>query len=235
MRYKIITIIGAVLATGCAKHPMDPTLEFQPPKYVEQMPSKQQERTENLGSLFGKGDTPLFGDKKAMRVNDIVTVTITESIESSSSGKKQLAKTNNSESSLDATVTPDIYWRGKQNSIGQTGLSLTLPTMNSSRNFTGTASASRTEALETTITARVIKILSNGNYFISGSREILMDGQKQILRVTGVIRSEDIDSSNTIDSKYISDAKILYDTEGDITESTNQNWFSKTFNAIAPW
>jgi flagellar L-ring protein precursor FlgH len=63
----------------------------------------------------------------------------------------------------------------------------------------------------------------------------LIDGEKNIIRVAGVIRPSDIDATNTIDSKYISDAKIEYKTEGEIERATNKNWFAKFLDAVSPF
>jgi flagellar L-ring protein precursor FlgH len=59
----------------------------------------------------------------------------------------------------------------------------------------------------------VVKVLNNGNYFISGRRELLINGEKQIMQISGVIRPIDIDPDNMILSTQIADAKILYKTE----------------------
>ncbi|MNN79681.1 Flagellar L-ring protein precursor [compost metagenome] len=80
-----------------------------------------------------------------------------------------------------------------------------------------------------------MRILRNGNYFIAGSRELLLNGTKQTVRITGVIRPYDIAQDNTIDSKYISDAKILYETEGDIRESTRKPWGSRLVESVWPF
>ncbi|OOX97413.1 flagellar basal body L-ring protein, partial [Campylobacter coli] len=58
---------------------------------------------------------------------------------------------------------------------------------NSTNNYQGTGAQSRNESFNTTISTRVIKILSNGNYFIEGSRELLINGEKQIIQLSGVI------------------------------------------------
>ena len=72
----------------------------------------------------------------------------------------------------------------------------------STNSFSGKGTNTRDEKFTTTISARVIKILENGNYFIEGSRELLINGEKQIIQISGVIRPYDIDQTNTINSKY---------------------------------
>ncbi|RUM56248.1 MAG: flagellar basal body L-ring protein FlgH [Nautilia sp.] len=218
---------------GCSHHPMDPDIDIKPPKYVEQMPSKDVEVSHNVGSLFNNGDN-LFSDKKAMKVNDIVTVLINFKVKASSSGKRQTSE---------ATTTPmggvNMLVNGINHISNVTGLpNLGLNTLTdntTTRNFQGQGSNTRDDSFSATVTARIIKVLKNGNYFIAGSREVLIDGEKNIIRVCGVIRASDIDSTNTIDSKYIADAKIEYKTEGEIERATNKNWFAKFLDAVSPF
>ncbi|GAB6044932.1 flagellar basal body L-ring protein FlgH [Caminibacter profundus] len=235
MKKSLILITPMLFFLGCASHPMDPTVSMTPPKYVEEMPSKEKETLSNPGSLFTNGDN-LFSDTKAKQVNDVVTVVITEQITQSSQASKKLNEANTDAGGLfDMSVSGALNWRGDTKNIGKTGLSLNLPSMNSSRTFQGSGTQQRNEKFETTISARIVKILANGNYYIYGTREIFVDGQKQIIKISGVIRPEDISPDNTIDSKYIADAKIAYETQGDLKRYTEQNWFSKFWSAIAPW
>ena len=235
-KYLLLSSLLVLFFTGCASHPMDPTINMKPPKYVEQMPSKDNDYPQNNpGSLFTNGDN-LFSDTKAMKVNDIVTIVITEQVKQSSQASKKLNEANTDSGGLfDATVSGGVSLNGRDHTFGKTGLSLNFPSMNSSRTFQGSGTQQRNETFQTTISARIVKILKNGNYFIMGTREIYVDGQKQVIEISGVIRPQDIASDNTIDSKYIADAKIAYKTEGDIKRYTEQNWFAKFWSAIAPW
>jgi flagellar L-ring protein precursor FlgH len=236
MKKYLFAVLGAVFFIGCSTHPMDPTINMKPPKYVEQMPSQSKDiPTNNPGSLFTNSDN-LFSDTKAMKVNDIVTVVITEQVKQSSQASKKLSEANSDAGGLfDASVSGGISIGGKDYNMRKTGFSLNLPSMNSTRTFQGSGTAQRNELFQTTISARIIKVLDNGNYYIMGSREIYLDGQKQLIEVSGVIRPQDIAADNTIDSKYISDAKIAYKTEGDIKRYSEQNWLAKIWSAIAPW
>ena len=235
MKRKIFIVFSVLFYIGCASHPMDPTITMTPPKYVEEMPSKVQDNVRNPGSLFTNEDN-LFSDTKAKKVNDVVTVIITEQIKQSSQASKKLNESNSDAGGLfDASISGGIYAGGREFRGAKTGISLNLPSMNSSRAFQGSGSNQRSEKFQTTISARIVKILANGNYYIYGTREIYVDGEKQIIKISGVIRPEDISPDNTIDSKYIADAKIAYETEGSLKRYTTQNWFAKFWSAIAPW
>jgi len=227
------TLLLTLLAfSGCSQHVVDPEIDFKPPEYVEQLPSREtHENMDSQGSLFGQGDNPLFSDHKAMHVNDIVTVIISETANSSSSNIKQLAETDTN--ALGGGVftggpsSQGVAALNKLSDIGFTG--------NSSSSFDGSGNTALNNSLSTTVSARVVKILSNGNYFVSGRREILVDGEKQIVQLSGVIRPFDIDQNNQINSAQMADAKIMYKTEGDLKRATQQGWGTKLVQAIWPF
>jgi len=232
-----LTILLTLLAfSGCSQHVVDPEIDFKPPEYVEQLPSKETHETmDSQGSLFGQGDNPLFADHKAMHVHDIVTVVISEAATSSSSNNKQLAETDSAAlgggtftAGGGSSTTDDLV--NKLNRATNIGF-----TANSTSSFDGSGRASHNNTFTTTVSARVIKVLSNGNYFVSGRREILVDGEKQVIQLSGVIRPFDIDQNNQINSAQMADAKIMYKTEGDIKRATEQGWGTKLVQAIWPF
>jgi len=235
MRVFACSFVAVLVLAGCSVHPADPKISMKAPVYVDETPSKVNETmAPNPGSLFGQGDNPLFSDLKAMHLNDVVTVTITEKTAQSSTGKKALTK--QSSDSLGAGITTAAGGgvlgavAKNLNEVGNIGF-----TTGSNNSFTGNGSNTRNETFTTTISARIIKILNNGHYFIEGSRELLINGEKQIIQVSGVIRPYDIDKNNNIDSKYIADAKILYKTEGDIDQTTTKPWGAKFMETIWPF
>ncbi len=235
MKMKFLMIFGAVGAflSGCTA--TDPRISMEPPAYVEEMPAKETGlgRTQP-GSLFGRGDNPLFADKKAMNVNDIVTIVISETTNQSSSANKKTSEDSTTTLSGGVITTPEnSILSGVANNInkvGNIGFS-----GGGSTAYTGSGTTSRAETFTTTISARIIKVLANGNYFIEGSKEILLNNEKQIVQITGVIRPYDINQNNEISSRYVSDAKIMYKTEGDLDKATTKPWGTKLLEAIWPF
>lgn len=235
MRVFACSFVVVLVLAGCSVHPADPKISMKAPVYVDETPSKVNETMPpNPGSLFGQGDNPLFADLKAMHLNDVVTVTITEKTAQTSTGKKALTKQSTDALGAGITTAAGGGVLGtvskNLNEVGNIGF-----TTGSNSSFTGNGSNTRNETFSTTISARIIKILNNGHYFIEGSRELLINGEKQIIQVSGVIRPYDIDKNNNIDSKYIADAKILYKTEGDIDQTTTKPWGSKFLETIWPF
>jgi flagellar L-ring protein precursor FlgH len=62
-----------------------------------------------------------------------------------------------------------------------------------------------------------------------------VDDQKQLIQISGVIRPYDIDQYNKISSTQISDAKILYKTQGDMDRATQQGWGTKIIQSVWPF
>jgi flagellar L-ring protein precursor FlgH len=185
---------------------------------------------------IGQGENPLFSDHKAMHVNDIVTVVISETAKSSNTGAKQLATSDSTKLGGGLFSNTGAANSGMQSKIaglnGYTNVGFSSDTTNT---FKGTGSATKDASFTTTVSARIVKVLRNGNYFISGKREILIDDQKQIVQISGVIRPYDIDQYNKINSAQMSEAKILYKTEGDVDRATEQGWGTKILQAVWPF
>ena len=228
--------LSIIFFSGCTAKLTDPEIDFKPPTYVEQMPAKENRQDfTSTGSIFGQGENPLFSDHKAMHVSDIVTVVISEVAKSSSTGSKQLSENDSSQlgGGIFSSTGANAGVNSKVANIN--GFSSLGFNAGSTSAYKGSGSATKDASFTTTISARVVKVLKNGNYFISGKREILIDDQKQIVQLTGVIRPYDIDQYNNINSSQISDAKILYKTEGDVDRATEQGWGTKIIQSIWPF
>lgn len=201
-----------------------PQIDFNPPDYVEEMPSKEfLPAPAQAGSLFGQGERPLFADRRAMRPNDLITINIDENSTASLSSSKNYTSTSNGQ-----TNAPVLNYNGTDEEIAQdtqelnntTNYSLQKTTDNST--FNGSGAQSRNDALKFSITARILKVLENGNYFVYGHNEVLIDGEKRLVTISGVIRPYDIQRDNTISSKYISDSKISYLSVGSIGQTNHK-------------
>ncbi len=229
-------LAASLLLSGCTAKLTEPEITFTPPKYVEEMPSREEESSFTAqGSLFGQGDSPLFSDHKAMHVNDIVTVVISETATSSNKASKALTEADKlglnggifAGAGANSTVNSAI---GRVNGVSEIGF-----TGGSTSSYSGSGAATKNASFTTTVSARIVKVMSNGNYFIVGRREIMVDDQKQIMQLSGVIRPYDIDQNNQINSAKVSDAKIMYANEGDVDRSINRGWGSKLVEAIWPF
>ena len=214
------------------------SIDFNAPDWVEERESADNDIPElpRAGSLFGSGDRPLFSDRRAMKPDDLITVVISESANANFSTNK-----NYNGASGGNVTPPSLEYLGNdetQKQIAQDLNDMTaynLTKANNTSNFQGGGAQTRSEALNATLTARIIKVLDNNTYFIHGRREILVDGEKQILEVSGVVRSFDISKDNVVQSKHIANAKIAYSSLGPISETNRKKPVSDGIESLYPF
>jgi len=165
-------------------------------------------------SLWRTGARTFFNDQRAQHVGDILTVLI--NIDDS-------AKTSNSTSSSRTSgVTAGIpHLLGLESSLGKI-----LPggfdpanalSTNSKTSNDGAGAVNRQEKISLTIAAVVSAVLANGNLVIQGTQEVRTNTEVRQLTVAGIVRPEDISSSNTILHTQIAEARINYGGRGDIS------------------
>jgi flagellar L-ring protein precursor FlgH len=167
----------------------------------------------SANSLWRNGARAFFADQRASRVGDILTVSV---------DIDEFAKTTNStqagRQSSTTTGVPHIF--GLESSLGKILPSAYDPSnMISSSTKTsnqGQGTIDREEKITMTIAAVVTAVLPNGNLVIQGSQEVRTNTDVRQLTVAGIVRPEDISSSNTIKHTQIAEARIDYSGRGDI-------------------
>lgn len=144
----------------------------------------------------------LYSDHRAMRVDDILTILIVESAKAGSESQTNTSKQNSTE----------LKSNGGSGTLGF------LPSFGFSGGnkvgFDGKGGTSREGSLVATISARVIKVLDNGNLVIEGNKVVEINEEKEIIKITGMVRPQDIQKNNIIYSSSISDAQITYTGKG---------------------
>ncbi len=194
-------------------------------------PQKESERDEDRASLWSDKSPFLFIDRRASRVGDIITILISET----SSGSKNASTEVERESSLTAALSALLGYEEAikaRNSRFNPDTALSASTTNT---FESDASTSRSGQLTATISAKVVEVLPNGNMAIEGRREITVNEEEQIIKLSGIIRPEDIGPNNTVESQFIANAKILYTGEGVIGDKQRPGWFTRIFDIIWPF
>jgi flagellar L-ring protein precursor FlgH len=165
-------------------------------------------------SLWRTGARTFFNDQRAGRVGDILTVLITVN----DSAKTQNT-TNTNLTTSNAMGVPNFF--GLESSLGKILPGAFDPTKvittNTAAASAGTGGVNRAEQISLTIAAVVTQVLPNGNMVIQGTQEIKTNDDIRQLTVAGVVRPEDISSSNTILSSQIAEARINYGGRGDIS------------------
>lgn len=178
------------------------------------------------GSIYDPDGGPvgMIADKTARRAGDLVTVLIAESQDLSNEETSNLKK----ETSLDYALTS---FNLKPSAFD------VLPdlTAESTDDFQGTANYKKKGTFTARITAIVADVLPNGNLVIQGRREIRIDNETKLIEFSGIVRSYDIQSNNTIASELVAEAHVSYTGEGVLTNSTNRTGVGSVIHDFISW
>ncbi len=173
------------------------------------------------GSLWV--DNSLYTDLKARKVGDIVTIIVKESAKSKDTGSVESKKDISFKS-----IIKNLF--GLKDEVANiTGLKdpTNLLDLSSSYSYKGSGKNEQSSVLETKITAVVTQVLPNGNLVIEGKRTILVNGERKIVGVRGIVRPYDISPDNTISSEYIANAEIVYEGKGVVSKSQSPLLFTR--------
>ncbi|MEO5821983.1 MAG: flagellar basal body L-ring protein FlgH [Vicinamibacteraceae bacterium] len=163
-------------------------------------------------------------DRRARLVNDLVTIRVVESIEGAGSADSALDK----KSSATAGVGGLFGLTKKIPSIDPGGLAKT----SSDSKFEGSGATSRSGTLSATITARVLEVLPNGDLVLEGAREIDINGDRQMVVLTGVARPRDVSDQNVVLSPSIGQLRIRYFGRGLMKDNLKPGWLIRVLNKV---
>ncbi len=237
-----ILIVGL---TGCAatRQTLPPVAEKMTVKQEMQIKVEPLAQPEFQGSLYAAGSSfnDFFIDTKARQVGDIVTVKISESSKATNSADTKTGRTSSLEAGIDTLFGTEDWYRDKVLDKIPSSLPKPDPFGNPSvkgsmsSDFDGSGSTSRSGDLSAFITCRVTRVLPNGNLYIVGSREVLVNHETQMIILSGVIRPRDINDDNVILSTFVSDAKIAYSGSGIVNDRQRPGWLANLLNSVWPF
>jgi flagellar L-ring protein precursor FlgH len=162
----------------------------------------------------------LYTDKKARRVEDVITVMVQESAKAMNDTQTETDEAQQSSMGINAGSGPLNFVPGMSVSGG------------ASTNYDGKGKTSRAGSVKATVSARVIRVLDNGNLLIEGHKEVEVNQEKEILKVSGIIRPDDISPDNTVYSSKLADARIHYSGKGDASQASKQGWLARFWHWI---
>ena len=232
----IIVVLLSFFIVGCVEK-KELSIDTKPKQQVLKTPEPI---VTNKGALYSRRGSSLFADKKDLQVGDIIQILIEETLTNDSTNDRTTSKSNTTgiggglftplDSELGKTTSGTVSKLQRANGLLGIGFNAS-----SGNNFTGSSSSSIDEEFTTTISAVIEEAYQNGNYFIRGTKQLLINGQKQIIEISGVIRPYDIEVDNTIKSEKLANLKILYDKEGSEMDAVEKPWGSKLIEAISPF
>jgi flagellar L-ring protein precursor FlgH len=183
----------------------------------------------NPNSLWRNGSRAFFKDQRAMQVGDIMTVKVKILDTAKFENETSRSRTNKEDSGISdfigaKTITqPTPILPGK------------ILTADSTASSEGKGSVNRQEALLTNVAAVVTQLLPNGNLVVEGKQEVRVNFEIRELIVAGIVRPEDIESDNTIDSTKIAQARIAYGGRGQITDVQQPRYGQQVLDVLLPF
>ncbi len=207
----LILLVANLLLAACvpASNIRAPLTAAPPAPAVAAVPAN--------GAIFqaGVNDRPLFEDRRARHVGDLLTIAITEA--TSASGKSGTTQENSG--SLNVT-TPAITG----------GLSGSSSVKSASK-----SDASGANTFSGTLTATVVEVLPNGNLRVAGEKQINIRHSNEYVRFSGVVFPPDISGSNTVLSTKVADVHLEYKGTTSLDAADVSSMFAHIFTTVLPF
>jgi len=214
----LLLIATTMMLSGCITvHRAEES--YDPPRPVEPALNAP-----TSGAIYNSGaDVRLFEDRKANRVGDILTVRLQESTNASKN-----SQTSTSKASEAALTNPTVF--GRPVTLG--GTPLFEGAVSGDSSFDGAGSSSQSNSLAGNITVTVVERLPNGNLRIRGEKWVTLNQGREFIRLSGIIRADDIEPDNSLYSHRIADAEITYSSKGVLAAANRMGFISRFFNSV---
>lgn len=217
---KLLVLASGVLSTvACTS--TNKTVRDDP-YYAPTIPSTANMPQRSEGSLYQEAyGLALFDDRKALHVGDIITITLSERTVSRKSSGVSVKKDNQTNFNAGPLLGSIPSLKGN-----------TLETnLAHKRNFSGDAGADQSNSLQGNITVTVAEVLPNGNLVVRGEKWMTLNRGDEFIRISGIVRPDDVAPDNTVISTRLANAKISYGGKGTLADSQSMGWLAKFFNS----
>lgn len=223
-------LAGVLLSSGCVA----PTVKPDDPYYAPVLPRTPLPAAQNNGSIYQAGfESNLFDDRKAFRVGDIITITLNERTQASKNANSNIQKDSSGTMGVPnlfgMAVAPDNPLRSLS-ALGMTNNNLSLDSSwNSQRDASGSGQAGQSNSLSGSVTVTVAEVLPNGILAVRGEKWMTLNTGDELMRISGLVRADDISTDNTVSSTRVADARITYSGTGAFADASQPGWLSRFF------
>ena len=199
---------------------------------VANRPSDNIRYAKSPNSLWRAGSRAFFKDLRASQVGDILTVTVSIADTVDLDNKIERSRTN----SENATLPNFLGYEQALNAIfPETVSQASLVNGTSQSSVLGDGKIDRTDKVDTKVAAIVVQVLSNGNLVIEGRQETRVNAEVRELAITGIVRPQDITTSNTINYEQVAEARLAYGGRGILTDVQRPRYGQEIFDVLFPF
>jgi flagellar L-ring protein precursor FlgH len=214
-----LALCALALLAGCASAPRardDAEWAPTPPSAQQVAPAQAD------GSIYHDAQNmELFTDPRAHRVGDILTVALVESTQASKKATTTTSKSDKANIASPTVLGHALSIGGKVADIGLDG----------ERTFDGAGSSTQSNQLTGQITVTVAQRLTNGNLLVRGEKWLTINQGQELVRISGIVRPQDIGQDNVVPSTRVADARISYTGRGTLADANTRGWLSRFFNS----
>jgi flagellar L-ring protein FlgH len=189
-------------------------------RYLQAARQAEPAQGPNIGWMLS-----LATDPRARQVNDLLTVRVVESITATGKADASLNKASDS-----TAAVPNLF--GVEKKLPSFIDPTKLVGLSTDSKYAGGGSTSRTGELTAVMTVRVAEVLPNGDLVLEGAREIDINGDRQMVVLTGVVRPLDVAPNNTVLSTQIGQLSIRYFGNGLIKDNLKPGFLARILNKI---
>ncbi|HYE05858.1 MAG TPA: flagellar basal body L-ring protein FlgH [Planctomycetota bacterium] len=177
-------------------------------------------------------DGTLYSDQVARRAGDLITILVKETTAVSENQKTETTRENE----LEAAVTMLPQNTALPAVVGQTSVGrLPAVAMNSSKEFEGEGKYEADSEVRATVTGRVVDVLDNGNLLVEGRRQVKVNLDTKTIIITGIVRTADIRSDNTVWSEKLHDFQLAIEGDGPLTRAQQEGWLGRIIDVVWPF
>lgn len=213
-----ITLVAVVLLPACVG------LRHEEPSHTPPPPVPAVYAEPTSGAIYASGsDVRLYEDRKANRVGDILTVRLAEQTNASKN-----SQTSTDKSTAATLSNPTVLGRA----LSHDGIPLFDGSLGGDQSFDGQGSSSQSNSLAGDITVTVVGRMPNGNLRISGEKWVTLNQGQEFIRLSGIIRPDDIEPDNSLLSTRIADAQITYSSKGVLAAANRMGLISRFFHSV---
>jgi flagellar L-ring protein precursor FlgH len=215
-----VTLMSAMLLltlTGCAASrdsivdtPMLPPLATAPLNINTQ------------GAIYQAGmPLLLYETPRAQHIGDVLTIRLSESYTGSNS--------SNAAANRSSDITAEA---ADKSSNAAARLAKLFNIGSASTDFKGQGNIADTSGMTGTLAVTVIGTMPTGNLVVSGEKVIAMSGNRDRLRLSGIVNPKDIEAGNYVASSKVANARIEQAGAGMLADSTTMGWLQRMFLSV---
>ena len=189
------------------------------------------------GSVWDKAyrnSRPLYSDDTAGSIGDNLTIEIHEKSIIANDTKRDLNKKSDRSADVSGSISfVDVM---HQNAGGNTYKAPTVKASSKAEtDFEGEAKFDSERSVIDQITVTVQDVLPNGNLVVLGTRQREVNGDVQIIEISGIVRTGDITFYNTVSSEKVGNFQLVYRHKGQENSFTEPGWLDHALNLLNPW